>query len=55
MLTENKVINLIQATLGKKNKITLKSSSNNTENWDSLNHLNILEKLDKATKGKVAI
>ena len=26
----------------------------NIENWDSLNHLKILEKLDKVTKGKVA-
>ena len=54
MLTEKKIISIIQSVLGKKSKITLKSNSNNIENWDSLNHLNILEKLDKASKGKVA-
>ena len=52
MLTEKKVLSLIQKVLGNKKKITLKSSSQNTTSWDSLNHLNILEKLDKITKGK---
>jgi len=52
MISEKKVISIIQSVLGAENKINLKSSSNNTEDWDSLAHLNILEKLDKVSKGK---
>ena len=53
MLTEKKLISIIQKVIkpGGKN-IDIKSSSLSIETWDSLNHLNILENLDKATKGK---
>jgi acyl carrier protein len=51
MLNEKKLLNIIQAVL-KSKKVDISTSMQNNSKWDSLNHLNILEKLDKATKGK---
>ena len=39
----------------KKKKINLNTSSKNSEFWDSLNHLKILERLDKISKGKAGL
>ena len=50
MLTEIKVINIISKFVGE--KVDLKSTSSQIENWDSLAQLNILASLDKLTKGK---
>ncbi len=34
--------------------ITLESSSENTDEWDSLGHLSVLQELDKLFEGKIA-
>ena len=52
MLNEGKVISSISKSL--KTKITINSSVKNTENWDSIGHLQILANLDKLTKGKIS-
>lgn len=51
MLNEKKLLDIIKVVL-KSKKIDLHSSMQNNSEWDSLNHLNILEKIDRATKGK---
>ena len=52
MLTDKKVISIISKSL--KTKITINSNINNTENWDSIGHLEILASLDKISKGKIS-
>lgn len=52
MLTEKKVLEIISKIL--KTKITINASINNTENWDSIGHLEILASLDKLSKGKIS-
>ena len=54
ILNEEKIIKLIQNTLGKKVKITLKSNMNNVENWDSLTHVQLVTALEKKFKIKVS-
>lgn len=51
--TEN-IIKIIQDTLKSKNKITIDSEMNDTPEWDSFGHLEILINLDKKFNGKVA-
>ena len=51
MLNEKKLLDIIKVVL-KSKKIDLHSSMQNNSEWDSLNHLNILEKIDRETKGK---
>ena len=50
MFTEKKIISIISKSL--KAKINIDSNINNTENWDSIGHLEILSSLDKFSKGK---
>ena len=52
MLNESRVLLSISKSL--KTKITINSSVNNIENWDSIGHLQILANLDKLTKGKIS-
>lgn len=54
MLNEKKILAIVQDILDEK-KINLNTSSKNSESWDSLNHLKILEKLDKISKGKAGL
>tara|TARA_B110000259_G_C13746966_1_gene294872 strand:+ start:28 stop:267 length:240 start_codon:yes stop_codon:yes gene_type:complete len=55
MISEQKVINIVSEVLELENgKITSLSSSENTEQWDSLNHLGILISLDKLLDGQAA-
>ena len=54
MLNEKKILAIFQDILDEK-KINLNTSSKNSESWDSLNHLKILEKLDKISKGKAGL
>ena len=49
-MDENKIITIVSKAL--KKKVNIKSNVNNTEEWDSLGHLEILIKIDKETKGK---
>ena len=55
MLNEKKILAIVQDILDEKKKINLNTSSKNSESWDSLNHLKILEKLDKISKGKAGL
>ena len=48
-MEEKKLIKIVSKAL--KTKITLKSSSLNTEEWDSLGQLSIMASLNKETKG----
>ena len=48
-MDEKKIINIISKAL--KKKVSLKSASSNTEEWDSLGQLSILSAFDKETKG----
>ncbi len=50
-MKENVIITLVAKSL-KNKKINSKSSSSNTEQWDSLGHLNIMASIDKISKGK---
>ena len=50
-MKENVIITLVVKSL-KNKKINSKSSSSNTEQWDSLGHLNIMASIDKKSKGK---
>lgn len=53
IINEEKVINIVSEILQlEKGKITSASSSENTEEWDSLNHLGILIALDKWLDGQ---
>ena len=55
MISEQKVINIVSEVLELENgEITSLSSSENTEQWDSLNHLGILISLDKLLDGQAA-
>ena len=54
-MTEEKLLKSIQVALGMpEGSITLESSSENTEGWDSLGQLSILQQLDKLFEGKIA-
>jgi len=53
-MNDNDVLEIIRKALNpKKQKITLDSSSDNVEEWDSLGHLGILVDLDKVFVKKV--
>ncbi len=54
MNKEKEVITLIKKALKTKSKITLKSTSDNIKEWDSLGHLNILLALEKNISNKVS-
>ena len=55
MIGEEKVINIVSEILQLENgEITSVSSSENTEEWDSLNHLSILISLDQWLDGQAA-
>ena len=55
MISEQRVIDIVTEVLELENgKITSLSSSENTEQWDSLNHLGILISLDKSLDGQAA-
>ena len=55
MINEEKVINIVREILQLEDgEITSESSSENTEEWDSLNHLNILISLDHWLDGQAA-
>lgn len=54
-ITDNEVFQLVQQALKLENKtLTLESSMQNVQEWDSLGHLGILVALDKFFDGKVA-
>ena len=54
-MTEEKLLESIQVALGvPEGSITLESSSENTDLWDSLGQLSILQELDKLFEGKIA-
>ena len=56
MLSEKKLFQLIANALELSlNQISIDSSSNNIENWDSLGHLSILTSLEKEAKGGSSI
>lgn len=53
-MTEIELLKLIKTSLKTKDKINLKSSSRNVEEWDSLGQLSILTTLDKKFKNKAS-
>ena len=53
-MNEKELISLIKKSLKTKEKIDLKSSSSNIEEWDSVAQLIILSNLDKKLKGATA-
>lgn len=54
-MNEEKVLKAIQVALDTPGgSISLESSSENTEEWDSLGHLSVLQELDKLFEGKIA-
>jgi acyl carrier protein len=54
-MNEEKLFKAIQFALDmKEGSITLESSSENTEGWDSMGQLSILQELDKLFEGKIA-
>ena len=53
-MNEKELISLIKKSLKTKEKIDLKSSSSNIEEWDSVAQLIILYNLDKKLKGATA-
>ena len=54
-MTKEKLLKSIQVALDMtEGSITLESSSENTEGWDSLGQLSILQQLDKLFEGKIA-
>ncbi len=54
-MNEEKVLKAIQNALDMPERcITLESSSENTEGWDSLGQLSVLQQLDKLFEGKIA-
>jgi len=54
-MNEEKVPKAIQVSLNMpEGSITLESSSENTDDWDSLGHLSVLQELDKLFEGKIA-
>ena len=48
-MDEKKIIRIVSKAL--KKKISVKSTSSNTEEWDSLGHLSIMAAFGKETKG----
>lgn len=49
------IIKIIAKALSKsENLVTMESSTENIEEWDSLGHLSVLVALDKAFNGKLA-
>lgn len=55
MANEKEVLEIIGKALNFKGKaLSLDSSINNVEEWDSLGHLGILSALDKLYNGKIA-
>lgn len=48
-MDQKKIINIISKAL--KKKVSLKSTSSNTEEWDSLGQLSIMSAFNKETKG----
>jgi acyl carrier protein len=53
MIDENKVIDIISVALDmNSNLVTIDSSSENIEGWDSLAHLSILVALDRWLNGQ---
>ena len=53
--TQEEVIQIIQKALKLKSGVlSIKSSSNDVKNWDSLGHLNILVALDSSFDGKIS-
>jgi acyl carrier protein len=53
MIDENQVINIISKALDMKSSlVTIDSSSENIEEWDSLAHLSILVALDQWLNGQ---
>ena len=54
-MNEKKFFTLIEDALEiKKNTISIKSTADNIENWDSLGQLKILMSLDNLTNGKTS-
>ena len=54
-MTKEKLLKSIQVALGMpEGSITLESSSENTDLWDSLGQLSVLQELDKLYEGKIA-
>lgn len=54
-MNEEKVLKAIQNALDMpEGSITPESSSENTEGWDSLGQLSVLQQLDKLFEGKIA-
>ena len=52
--TQEEVILIIQKALKLKSGVlSIKNSSNDVKNWDSLGHLNILVALDSSFDGKI--
>lgn len=53
-ITEQKLLELFSKILKiKKNKIKINNlASNNTEEWDSINHLNLMVEIDTELNGK---
>ena len=55
MVDQNSLIRVIESALElKEDAIDITSSSENTENWDSLGQLSILSALDELYRGKIA-
>ena len=53
--TQEEVILIIQKALKLKSGVlSIKNSSNDVKNWDSLGHLNILVALDSSFDGKIS-
>ena len=53
--TQEEVIQIIQKALKLKSGVlSIKNSSNDVKNWDSLGHLNILVALDSSFDGKIS-
>ena len=48
-MDEKNIIRIVSKAL--KKKVSLKSTSSNTEEWDSLGHLSIMAAFGKETKG----
>ena len=53
MINEKKVIEIVQSSLKlESGSISIDSSSENVDEWDSLEHLSILVAIDEELKGK---
>lgn len=47
-MQSEKIIKIIQTVIGNDAEITVDSTKENTLNWDSLNHLNLIVELEDA-------